>query len=248
MKIVIAVQENLLIRELMRLLRAHLEPEDILVAEDTPQLLSAILREGAEVVVLDVIFQSGEGLRQLLRLRELPLRRQPEFIFLSAIVTTHFLEYVAVLYYPTYLVNFPFAMRNLAGMVRCCLNAQQTLRYRQSEQDSRELEVCMRALALSPKCRGWHCIRACILRLLEEPELIYGLTKRLYPEVGRQLGLTGGGVERAIRRAIGNAWLHEGVPLQETLFWQKPTNRMFLLALTRHLQQKRQNAEKPREP
>lgn len=247
MKIVIAVQEDLLIHELKRLLKPHLAPEEILVVDDAQQLVSTVLREHAEVIVLDVTFQNGEGMAQLQRLRELPLRRQPEFIFLSAIVTTRFLEYVAALYYPTYLVNFPFAMRNLAGMVNSCLRAQQTLRHRQDEAAVRQLEVCMRALALSPRSRGWNCVRACVLRLLEEPELIYGLTKRLYPEVGRELGLTGAGVERAIRRTVGTAWRHEGVPLQETLFWDRPSNRQFLLALTRHLRQKQNCSEEPKD-
>ena len=74
--------------------------------------------------------------------------------------------------------------------------------------------------------------------LLENPQLLYCVTKWLYPEVARHYRTTPAAVERNIRFALAQVWDREprllariaGQPLPK-----RPTARRFLAILARHL-------------
>lgn len=58
------------------------------------------------------------------------------------------------------------------------------------------------SLVVPPCLKGFRAIACAVRLILEDPSVLDQITKRLYPEVARELDTTASRVERAIRHAI----------------------------------------------
>ena len=74
---------------------------------------------------------------------------------------------------------------------------------------------------------------------IEDPEIIYAVTKQLYPSVAKQYETTSSRVERAIRHAIEVAWDRGDVDVLNSYFGYtihntrgKPTNSEFIAMIS----------------
>ena len=74
--------------------------------------------------------------------------------------------------------------------------------------------------------------------MYEQPELIGGITKELYPLIGRTYETSASRVERAIRHAIEVSWNRGDWDLMEEIFGHsvdidraKPTNSEFIVTI-----------------
>jgi len=83
--------------------------------------------------------------------------------------------------------------------------------------------------------KGYQYLRDSIMLAVEEPEVINGVTKILYPSVAKKNGTTASRVERAIRHAIEVAWDRGDVDVLNSYFGYtihnlrgKPTNSEFI--------------------
>ena len=102
-------------------------------------------------------------------------------------------------------------------------------------------------LGITPGSRGFRCLRAGVLLLMEDPE--QQLTKVLYPAIGAQFGTTGINVEKCLRTAVTNAWLRRRDSVWRSYFpaapdgrIPKPTAGQFLGTLTDLVRSKRKRA------
>jgi two-component system response regulator (stage 0 sporulation protein A) len=72
--------------------------------------------------------------------------------------------------------------------------------------------------------------------LLREPERINSMMTLLYPAIAKKHNATSAGVERAIRHAIGRAWLKSGAETINSCFgyatMSRPSNSEFIALLT----------------
>lgn len=60
------------------------------------------------------------------------------------------------------------------------------------------------------RLRGRACMERALEWILRDVDLTTNLSRRLYPLVGKDMGIAPGGVERAIRTAVENAWKRSG--------------------------------------
>ena len=87
--------------------------------------------------------------------------------------------------------------------------------------------------------KGYCYLRTAIMLTAQRPDLIYAMTKELYPAVGDIYDTTSQRVERAIRHAIELAWDNGDMDILSNYFsyriWKstaKPTNSEFIATIS----------------
>ncbi len=93
-------------------------------------------------------------------------------------------------------------------------------------------------LGIPSHIKGYQFIRESVSMMFENPNIIGGITKDLYPELARKFDTTVSRVERAIRHAIEVSWNRGDIDLMENIFGHsvdidksKPTNSEFIVTV-----------------
>lgn len=93
-------------------------------------------------------------------------------------------------------------------------------------------------LGVPSHIKGYQYIRESIMMVYDNPDIIGGITKELYPEVAKRYDTTVSRVERAIRHAIEVSWNRGSWDLMEEIFGHsididkaKPTNSEFIVTI-----------------
>lgn len=93
-------------------------------------------------------------------------------------------------------------------------------------------------LGIPSHIKGYQYIRDAINLVYDNPSLIGGITKELYPEIGSRYNTSVTRVERAIRHAIEVSWNRGDWDLMEEIFGHsvdidkaKPTNSEFIVTI-----------------
>jgi len=93
-------------------------------------------------------------------------------------------------------------------------------------------------LGVPSHIKGYQYIREGITIVYENPEIVGGITKELYPEIAKRYNSTVSRVERAIRHAIEVSWNRGNWDLMEEIFGHsvdidkaKPTNSEFIVTI-----------------
>ena len=82
---------------------------------------------------------------------------------------------------------------------------------------------------------GYHYLRYAIVLCVEKPELIYALTKKLYPTVAAKYATAQSRVERAMRMAIETSWKKCDPTVRSLYFSYQPTNSLFIATIAHKL-------------
>ena len=93
-------------------------------------------------------------------------------------------------------------------------------------------------LGIPSHIKGYGYIREAVSIIFENPEVIGGITKELYPALAQKFKTTVSRVERAIRHAIEVSWNRGNLDFMEELFGfsvdidkAKPTNSEFIVTI-----------------
>lgn len=93
-------------------------------------------------------------------------------------------------------------------------------------------------LGMPAHIKGYQYIRDGIIMIYNNPDIIGGITKELYPDVAAKYNTTVSRVERAIRHAIEVSWNRGNWDLMEEIFGHsvdidkaKPTNSEFIVTV-----------------
>ena len=108
--------------------------------------------------------------------------------------------------------------------------------------DDKNLQVnvthILHELGVPSHIKGYHYLREGIKLLYNNPELIGGITKELYPTIAKKFESTDTRVERSIRHAIEVSWNRGNWDLMQELFGYsvdidkaKPTNSEFIITV-----------------
>lgn len=96
----------------------------------------------------------------------------------------------------------------------------------------------LQELGIPSHIKGYQYIREGIVLLYDDPTMIGGITKELYPLLAKKFNTTVSRVERAMRHAIEVGWTRSDWKMTEDLFGQsvdfdrtKPTNSEFLVTI-----------------
>ena len=108
--------------------------------------------------------------------------------------------------------------------------------------DDKNLQVnvthILHELGVPSHIKGYHYLREGIKQIYNNPELIGGITKELYPSIAKKFASTDTRVERSIRHAIEVSWNRGNWDLMQELFGYsvdidkaKPTNSEFIVTI-----------------
>lgn len=102
----------------------------------------------------------------------------------------------------------------------------------------KSISKLLHELGMPSHIKGYQYIREAISMVYDNPEIMGGITKELYPELAIRFGTTVSRVERAIRHAIEVSWNRGDWDLMEEVFGHsidydkaKPTNSEFIVTL-----------------
>ena len=103
---------------------------------------------------------------------------------------------------------------------------------------TKEISRLLHDLGMPSHIKGYQYIREGILLLYNNPDIVGGITKELYPEIASRFDTSVSRVERAIRHAIEVSWNRGNLDLMEEVFGHsvdydkaKPTNSEFIVTV-----------------
>lgn len=235
-KIVIA-DDN---REFCDLLKEFVAQEDdftlVGIANNGVEAVEIIEREKPDVVVLDIIMPHLDGIGVLEKLA-VSGQPRPKVIMLTAFgqqsVTQRAIELGA-----DYYILKPFDFTVLATRIRQLVEGESVPQYTPPVK-TRNLDVAVtniiHEMGVPAHIKGYQYLREAIKMVVDEVNLLGGVTKELYPMIAQKFVTTPSRVERAIRHAIELAWDRGNTEMMNKFFGYtinlergKPTNSEFI--------------------
>ena len=200
--------------------------------------LDAILNKGDtyDIVLLDLIMPKKDGIYVLEELKKRNITKNiiVESSYNSPDVIRNVSEY-GVNYY----ILKPFELLDLENRI---LEVFKQLDSKSINLYKNNLEISitrmLHELGMPSHIKGYQYIREGIMMIYNNPEIIGGITKELYPDVASKFDTTVSRVERAIRHAIEVSWNRGNWDLMEEIFGHsvdidkaKPTNSEFIVTV-----------------
>lgn len=191
-----------------------------------------------DVIVLDLVMPKKDGVSVLEEMKKLGI--DEKVIVLTSYNTQEMIRKVSELGI-SYFILKPFELSELEKRVLECTNS---LNYSSKSIDvyKNNLQISitkiLHELGVPSHIKGYQYIREGISIIYENPEVIGGITKELYPDIASKYETTVSRVERAIRHAIEVSWNRGNWDLMEEIFGHsvdidkaKPTNSEFIVTV-----------------
>ncbi|HZJ56760.1 MAG TPA: sporulation transcription factor Spo0A [Clostridia bacterium] len=236
-------------------LRKQDDIEVIGVANDGIEAVDKILKLKPDAVVLDIIMPHLDGLGVLERLNEENLDVYPKIIILSAVGQDKVTQRAIMLGADYYIVK-PFDLGLLMRRIRELAHDSESgytsrstsmiientrLPYSKASVSNRNISLeseianIIHGIGVPAHIKGYQYLREAIMMVVNDVDLLSGITKELYPGIAERFNTTSSRVERAIRHAIEVAWSRGRIETINKLFGYtihdekgKPTNGEFI--------------------
>ena len=198
-----------------------------------------IIKEGKlkyDLIVLDLIMPKKDGIAVLKELKD-------SNIMANVIVATSYnapdtIRKVSE-YGAKYYILKPFELPDLEEKI---LDTFNTSNSKSINLISNNLQISiskmLHELGMPSHIKGYQYIREAISMVYDNPEIVGGITKELYPTLAGKFDTTVSRVERAIRHAIEVSWNRGDWDLMEEVFGHsvdidkaKPTNSEFIVTV-----------------
>ncbi len=216
----------------------HNRIEVVLSCKDGEEGLNTIIDKSDQfdVVLLDLVMPNKDGLYVLEELNKRGIEK-------NIIVETSYNEPKVIRKVSEYGVNYyilkPFDLTDLENHILEIfndMNSKSINLYHSNLQIS--ITKMLHELGMPSHIKGYQYIREGISMIYNDPSLIGGITKELYPELATKFDTTVSRVERAIRHAIEVSWNRGNWDYMEELFGHsvdidkaKPTNSEFIVTV-----------------
>lgn len=198
--------------------------------------IKAIMEKEYDIILLDLIMPKKDGLFVLEELKKRNITKNiiVESSYNSSDVIRKVSEY-GVNYY----ILKPFELLDLENRI---LEVFKQLDSKSINLYNNNLEISitrmLHELGMPSHIKGYQYIREGIMMIYNNPDIIGGITKELYPDVASKYDTTVSRVERAIRHAIEVSWNRGNWDLMEEIFGHsvdidkaKPTNSEFIVTI-----------------
>lgn len=205
--------------------------------DGTEGIQKMIEKEGEyDIVLLDLIMPKKDGMAVLEELKSKNIHK-------NIIVETSYNSPEVIRNVSEYGVNYyilkPFELPDLENRI---LDVFKQLDKKSINLFRNNLEISvtrmLHELGMPAHIKGYQYIRDGIMMIYNNPEIIGGITKELYPDVASKYNTTVSRVERAIRHAIEVSWNRGNWDLMEEIFGHsvdidkaKPTNSEFIVTI-----------------
>jgi len=235
--------------------------EVIWTAKDGLDTIDKISGNVPDVIILDIIMPHLDGLGVLERLAIMDLDFNPKVIILSA-VGQEYITNRAINMGADYYIIKPFDFDTLTKRIYQLsgnLNNENNLKTKavsknlfksnnKSVKSDLETDITniIHEIGVPAHIKGYQYLREGIIMVVNNIELLSGITKELYPSIAKTYNTTPSRVERAIRHAIEVAWNRGKVDTIDALFGYtvqnnkgKPTNSEFIAIISDKLRLER---------
>ncbi len=187
-----------------------------------------------DLVLMDILIPEVDGLEILDKMKENNISKR------IIVVSSYKKEYI-IKKLNSYNINYfmlkPFSLESLEKRI---LEISEEAANNKEVSDNVTLTVSnlLHLLGMPSHIKGYQYIRDSILMMYDNPEMVGGITKEIYPEVADKYETTSSRVERAIRHAIEVSWSRGDLDLMEEIFGNsvdydraKPTNSEFIATI-----------------
>ena len=236
---ILMIDDNISLVDMVReYFSDHKRIEIVDCAYDGEDGLNKIVNSGDsyDLVLLDLIMPKRDGLYVLEKLKE-------RNIVKNIIVETSYNEPKVIRKVSEYGVNYyvlkPFELVDLENKILDIfeyVNSKSINLYHSNLQIS--ITKMLHELGMPSHIKGYQYIREGINMIYNNPDIIGGITKELYPDIASKYDTTVSRVERAIRHAIEVSWNRGDLDYMEELFGHsvdidkaKPTNSEFIVTI-----------------
>lgn len=236
---ILMIDDNVNLIEMVReYFKDHNKIELTIESHDGEDGLNKILNSAGnyDVVLLDLIMPVKDGLYVLEELKKRGIEKK-------IIVETSYNEPKIIRKVSEYGVNYyvlkPFNLSDLEDKILSVFDTQESKTinlYHSNLQIS--ITKMLHELGMPSHIKGYQYIREGITMIYNDPNIIGGITKELYPELASKFDTTISRVERAIRHAIEVSWNRGNWDYMEELFGHsvdidkaKPTNSEFIVTV-----------------
>ena len=216
----------------------HKEIEIVMKAHDGGEGLNLILEKEGEydLVLLDLVMPNKDGIYVLDELKK-------RIIAKNIIVVTSYNAPEMIRKVSEYGVNYyilkPFELVDLENRI---LDVFKVVKGGSINLYHNNLQISitkmLHELGMPSHIKGYQYIRDGIDMIYNNPEIIGGITKDLYPDIASKYDTTVSRVERAIRHAIEVSWNRGNWDFMEEVFGHsvdidkaKPTNSEFIVTI-----------------
>ena len=190
-----------------------------------------------DVVILDLIMPNKDGLYVLEQMKKHNINKK-------VIVATSYNTQEVIREVSDYGVNYyilkPFDFDDLEKRILDCCNKKKEGKNIDLHHNNIQIAITkiLHQLGIPSHIKGYQYIRDGVCMIFENPNMIGGITKELYPELASKFDTTVSRVERAIRHAIEVSWNRGNWDLMEEIFGNsvdidraKPTNSEFIVTV-----------------
>lgn len=215
------------------------------MASNAQEALELFRLTEPNALVTDIIMPSGDGFTLLEQLASGRYGAMPATIVLSAL-TDEGLITRALRLGARYFMVKPFDPAILYQRLLDLFELRGTMLTMPAPPKNRSMDEKITSIFLSigipAHIKGYQYLREAIKMVMEHPEIINSITKRLYPGIGDHFSTSASKVERAIRHAIEVAWTRGRIENINTIFGyniyqsgDKPTNGEFIALIADRL-------------
>ena len=189
-----------------------------------------------DVILLDLIMPKKDGISVLEDLKERNIHKNiiVETSYNSPEVIRNVSEY-GVNYYILKPFDLPDLEKRILDIFKAVSKKGINLAHNNLEISITRM---LHELGMPAHIKGYQYIRDGIIMIYNNPDIIGGITKELYPDVASKYNTTVSRVERAIRHAIEVSWNRGNWDLMEEIFGHsvdidkaKPTNSEFIVTI-----------------
>ena len=213
--------------------------EIVSIARDGEQAIEILESniENIDLIILDIVMPKKDGIDVLKFMKENNLEKK--IIVVTSCNSEITIRSVTELGANYYLLK-PVDMNTLVEKIKeLTKDKKVNLGY---NIDDKNLQVnvthILHELGVPSHIKGYHYLREGIKLIYNNPELIGGITKELYPSIAKKFSSTDTRVERSIRHAIEVSWNRGNWDLMQELFGYsvdidkaKPTNSEFIVTI-----------------
>lgn len=191
-----------------------------------------------DIILLDLIMPNKDGISVLEEMKKKDIDKK--VIVLTSYNTQDMIRKVSEMGVSYFMLK-PFELGDLENRIR---EVAEGIKYGGKSIDlfqnnlQKSITNTLHELGVPSHIKGYQYIREGITLVYQNPELVGGITKELYPEIARKYETTVSRVERAIRHAIEVSWNRGNWQLMEEIFGHsvdidkaKPTNSEFIVTV-----------------
>ena len=198
-----------------------------------------VIKDGTleyDLIILDLIMPKKDGIGVLKELRQ--MNNTSNVIVATSYNAPDTIRKVSE-YGANYYILKPFDMIDLEERILDCFSDKGKKSINLFNNNlQKSISRLLHELGMPSHIKGYQYIREAISMVYDNPEIVGGITKELYPELAIRFETTVSRVERAIRHAIEVSWNRGDWDLMEDVFGHsvdvdkaKPTNSEFIVTL-----------------